>query len=62
LRRSRTLITLIEIVERGLKNRDEKLNYLYLKEKVIFEIPSEFIGEDEKIKKILKNNKRIFQN
>uniref|UniRef100_A0A7C3J672 Sigma-54-dependent Fis family transcriptional regulator n=1 Tax=candidate division WOR-3 bacterium TaxID=2052148 RepID=A0A7C3J672_UNCW3 len=46
---------LIEIVERGLKNRDEKLNYLYLKEKVIFEIPSEFIGEDEKIKKILKN-------
>jgi len=46
---------LIEIVERGLKNRDEKLNYLYLKEKASFEIPSEFVGEDEKIKKILKN-------
>ncbi|MEO0237350.1 MAG: sigma-54 dependent transcriptional regulator [candidate division WOR-3 bacterium] len=46
---------LVEIVDRALKNRDEKLNYIYLKEREKFQIPTDFIGEDEKIRIILKN-------
>jgi len=50
---------LLQIVERGIKNREEKLKYLYLREKENIESVNDFIGEDEKIKKIIDYVKRI---